>query len=249
MKAAENDLTPRPAEPRGYGGHAGSLRDEIKELLLERGLQPGDPVPSEVALMETLHVSRGSLREALKSLQALEIIETRHGSGMFVGRLSMSAMADGLMFHSRLGEGVDDRSTVADLADLREILESQLIRRVADSATVEQLALLDVLVERFALSVDQDEIDEIDHEFHRELYAGLGNMLVLRMLEAFWRVLSTVRPSLSEAATTQPMVAEKHRRIVDALRAGDADAAEKAMVEHFDGTRDWLSTRTKKAEG
>jgi DNA-binding FadR family transcriptional regulator len=239
MTVTNDGEVPRDGR-RGYGGHAANLRDEIKELLLDRGLQPGDPVPSEAALMKTLNVSRGSLREALKSLQALEIIETRHGSGMFVGQLSMAAMADGLMFHSRLGEGVDDRSTAADLADVREILESQLIRRVADSVTPEQLAILDGLVERFEVVADQTELDVVDHEFHRELYVGLGNMLVLRMLEAFWRVLSTVRPSLSAGTTPQEAIAEKHRRIVAALRAGDPDAAEAAVVEHFIGTHDWI---------
>jgi DNA-binding FadR family transcriptional regulator len=230
-------VTDRPR----FGGQARALREDIKQLLLDRGLRPGDPVPSEASLIEILGVSRGSLREALKSLQALEIIETRHGSGMFVGHLSLTAMADGLAFHSQLGEGQDDLSTAADLADIRGILETQLIRRVAESVSDDEMARLDELVVEMADAVHSgSDIDDIDRLFHAELYARLGNVLVLQLLDVFWRALSSVRPSLPDPFSDSDEVVRKHRAIVDALRRGNANDAELAMKDHFAGTRAWI---------
>lgn len=223
------------------GGGARELREDIKQLLLDRGLRPGDAVPSEASLIEILGVSRGSLREALKSLQALEIIETRHGSGMFVGHLSLTAMADGLAFHSQLGDGQDDLSTAADLADIRGILEIQLIRRIAESITDEEIGRLDEILDRMAeVAARGDDIDDIDREFHAELYVRLGNFLVLQLLDVFWRALSAVRPSLPDPFSRPGEAVEKHRAIVDSLRERDADAAEAAMRVHFAGTRGWI---------
>jgi DNA-binding FadR family transcriptional regulator len=231
---------PSRAFPRRQNA-AQDLRDEIKQLLLDRGLRPGDAMPSETTLIEILGVSRGSLREALKSLQALEIIETRHGSGMFVGHLSLTAMADGLTFHSQLGEGQDDLSTAADLADIREILETVLIRRVATSITAGDLDQLDVLLDEMADAIHGGEtIDDIDRRFHALLYAQVGNALVLQLMDVFWRALSSVRDALPAPFDNPDDSVTKHRAIVDALRNADADAAETAMIEHFARTREWI---------
>lgn len=227
-----------------YRVTARDLQADIKEILLDRGLQPGDPVPTEAVLIEVLGVSRGSLREALKSLQAVGIIETRHGSGSVVGQPSFAAMADGLAFHSRLGEVSDSLSTAADLVDIREILETVLIRRVALAADDRLADDLGATVDRMAESVrggdHSREFDQLDLEFHTRLYSELGNVLVLRLLEAFWGALRGVRGSLPDPFDEPADAVRKHRAIADAVRAGDADAAEAAMRAHFATTRAWI---------
>ena len=219
------------------------LHEDIQDVLIELGLQPGDPVPSEITLIGMLGVSRGSLREALKSLQALEIIETRHGTGMFVARLSLSALVDGLVFHSKLADEHDGLETVTDLADVRELLETQLIRRVAKQASVDDLARFDKLLGAIKKATGGVAgLDEADRAFHAGLYANLGNGFVLNLLEAFWRVLRVVRPVLLDNSGDRKENLQKHVAIVDALRAGDADAAQTAMREHFSGTRAWIES-------
>lgn len=219
------------------------LHQDIQDVLVELGLQPGDPVPSEATLVELLGVSRGSLREALKSLQALEIIETRHGTGMFVGRLSLSALVDGLVFHSKLGDRRNRLSTVIDLADVREILETQLIRRVAERATSADLVHFDSLLHAIqSVSGGVEQMDEADHAFHAGLYSNLGNEFVLSLLEAFWRVLRIVRPALLDNSGDRDENNRKHAAIVEALHSGDADEAESAMRKHFSGTRKWIES-------
>ncbi|MFS0892681.1 FadR/GntR family transcriptional regulator [Microbacterium sp. 179-I 3D3 NHS] len=226
---------------RGYGGHADALQEDIKRLLLELRLRPGDAIPSEASLIEQLGVSRGSLREALKSLQSLGILETRHGSGTFVAELSFERLAAGLVFHTKLG-GADDLSTIAELADIREVLETALIRRVAGAIDDEQLAALDVLVERMGDRADHhQEADDLDRKFHGALYASLDRRLVNQLLEAFWLALAAARPALPQAFMTGHEAVEKHRAILDAVRSGDAEAAAAAMKDHFAPTREWVS--------
>jgi DNA-binding FadR family transcriptional regulator len=229
------------AEVRKYGNASRDVRDDIKQILLDRELRPGAALPSEAVLIDILGVSRGTLREALKSLQATGIIETRHGTGSFVGQPSLRAMADGLMFHSRLGEGQDNLTTASDLADIREILETELIRRVATGAGDDQLQRLDALVEEMdARREDRADLDDVDHQFHRELYAELGNALVLQLLDVFWSALGTVRESLPMPFDTPEDAVRKHRAIVDALVLHDAEAAEAAIKDHFALTRTWI---------
>jgi DNA-binding FadR family transcriptional regulator len=225
-------------------GGGRDLTQEIKQILLDAGLRPGEPMPTESSLIDLLGVSRGSLREALKSLQALGIIETRHGSGSFVGHLSLSAMVDNLAFHSQLLGSQDDFSTAADLTDIREILETTLIRRVAISVNEGVLEELEGMVDQMAQAVaggkSIDDVDGLDRSFHRLLYADLGNALVLQLLDAFWKALASVRGSLPAPFEKPGDAVKKHRAIVDSLRNGNPEAAERAMKDHFASTRRWI---------
>lgn len=226
---------------RGYGGHAGTLRNEITQLLLELDLRPGDPIPSENTLIERLNVSRGSLREALKTLQAQGILEARHGSGTYVSRLSFEGFADGLIFHSRLsGEGAV--RTATELADLRQILETELIQRVAmNGASESTLARLEQIVDEMGRRADQDgTLDDLDREFHAKLYAELDLPLMGQLLEAFWMALAWAKPVPSGPVRESDAV-ERHRAIVEAVASRDASGAAEAMREHFANTQRWIS--------
>ena len=88
--------------PRPRPSRAVEAQEGVKELILQRGLAAGDPLPTESELMEELGVSRNSIREALKALQAVGIVDIRHGFGMFVGRMSLAGLVDELAFHSRI---------------------------------------------------------------------------------------------------------------------------------------------------
>jgi DNA-binding FadR family transcriptional regulator len=118
-----------------------AIQDELMELILERRLQPGDLLPTEPELVEELGVSRNSVREALKALQALDIVEIRHGHGTYVGRLSLDPLTNGLTFRTLQGIGRDVRA-IGEILEVREVLEDGLIRRVADSIPDDDLEAL-----------------------------------------------------------------------------------------------------------
>lgn len=104
------------ARSKGTGHNAvGSIQD----LILVEGLGPGDPMPTENELCEQLAISRSSVREAMRTLASLDIVEVRHGHGTFVGQLSLAPLVDGLLFRARLDDGNDLRA-------LREVVELRI---------------------------------------------------------------------------------------------------------------------------
>jgi DNA-binding FadR family transcriptional regulator len=210
-----------------------AIRDEITGLILNRGLRSGDPLPTETELVEALGVSRNSIREALKALQALDIVEIRHGYGTYVGRLSLDPLADGLTFRALHDIGQDLHS-MEEILEVREALEAALIRRVAESVPEEDLAALDEVTKRMAERAKSgDTFAEEDREFHEVLYRSLNNALVTQLLRAFWDVFHRVNHRLGVTDPDPAQTVRRHRAIVTALRKRDVTRAERAMVEHF----------------
>jgi DNA-binding FadR family transcriptional regulator len=210
-----------------------AIRDEITGLILGRGLKSGDPLPTETELVETLGVSRNSIREALKALQALDIVEIRHGYGTYVGRLSLDPLADGLTFRALHDIGRDLRS-MEEILEVREALENALIRRVAATVPEEDLAALDEVTRRMSARARSGEtFAEEDREFHEVLYRSLNNALVTQLLRAFWDVFHRVNHRLGVTDPNPMQTVRRHRAIVTALRRHDVTRAEVAMTEHF----------------
>lgn len=215
--------------------------DEIKRVIIEANLTAGDALPTEAELMQRLGVSRGSLREALKRLQARGIVEVVHGRGMYVGRLSMDALVDGLSFHIRLSNAEETRRLASDLVDVRDLLESALVQRVALSADADRVQALErIVVAMENTAVDAEPFQDLDRDFHTVLYDGIHNTVVAQLIRAFWTVLDAARPALPVSRGDRVANAGHHRAILNAVRAGDAAAAEHAMTEHFRGTHRWI---------
>jgi DNA-binding FadR family transcriptional regulator len=208
-----------------------AIRDEITALILARGLRSGDPLPTETELVETLGVSRNSVREALKALQALDIVEIRHGHGTYVGRLSLDPLADGLTFRALHDIGRELRS-MEEIVEVREALEGALIRRVAGGGA--DLPALDEVIRRMEeRAAAGATFAAEDREFHDLLYRSLDNALVTQLLQAFWDVFHRVNHRLGVTDPDPMETVRKHRAIVTALRERDVEGATAAMAEHF----------------
>lgn len=217
------------------------VQQQIKSIILRAGLAPGAPLPTETELMQRLNVSRGSLREALKGLQARGIVDVVHGRGMFVSPMSMGALVDGLSFHARLGTPDESRRLAAELVEVRDLLESALVQRVAIDPDPGTLARLDDLVTRMEdLAADAEPFHELDRAFHSELYADVDNRIVGQLIAAFWDVLEAARPALSASQDDRAANAQCHRAIVDAIRDRHPAEAGAAMTAHFAGTHRWI---------
>ena len=208
-----------------------AIRDEITALILGRGLRSGDALPTETELVEALGVSRNSVREALKALQALDIVEIRHGHGTYVGRLSLDPLADGLTFRALHDIGRELRS-MEEIVEVREALEGALIQRVARSGT--DLSALDEVIRRMEERAAAGRTFAAeDREFHDLLYRSLDNALVTQLLQAFWDVFHRVNHRLGVTDPDPVETVRKHRAIVTALRDRDVEGAAAAMAEHF----------------
>ncbi|MFD9331818.1 FadR/GntR family transcriptional regulator [Streptomyces sp. NPDC060065] len=215
---------------------SGQIQREVMQLILDRKLRAGAPLPTEVELMEDLGVSRNSVREALKALQALDIVDIRHGYGTYVGEASLTPLVDGLTFRT-LARPSDDASALAEILQVREVLEEGLIRRVAGTLSEAELDRLESVVTRMETAGQEGgPFAELDREFHELLYASLGNALVPQLLGAFWTVFRRVSGIRGWTDDPAPEVTvRRHRDIVTALRAHDVEGAQRAMAFHFRG--------------
>lgn len=214
-----------------------ALQADIMELILDRDLDAGDPLPTESELCEVLGVGRNTLRESLKVLQALGVIEIRHGFGMFVAPSNFDALADGLTFRGRLSlrhEGLE----ALQLVDIRQALESGLISAAIAVVTKEHLALIEAAVAKMEELAARGEIfAETDAEFHRLLFEPLGNDLLMNLMSVFWKVYSKIHMEIGTEGTDLVTTAGQHRDIYTAVAAQDATTASELLNRHFDGIR------------
>ena len=207
------------------------------ELILDRDLDAGDPMPTENELCEVLGVGRNTLRESLKVLQALGVIEIRHGFGMFVAPSNFDALADGLTFRGRLSlrhEGVE----ALQLVDIRQALEAGLISSTIQVVTEADLQRLAEVVGTMEDLAHQGEaFTEADAEFHRLLFAPLGNDLLMNLMDVFWKVYRKIHVEIGVGTRSLVQTAAEHRLIYEAVVSQDATAASALLSAHFDGIR------------
>ena len=209
--------------------------DQIKQLILSRGLRPGDPLPTEGELCETLDVSRSSVREAIRTLSTLDIVDVRHGHGTYVGGMSLDPMVEALVFRGVL-------SPEGSLQALREVVE---VRLALDLSMAEQVVAaaqgdehggeLDELVAEMVDKAGRGEYFlEADRAFHTKLFDTLDNRLVGQLVGAFWDVHTAVLPQLDIAPPDDiHRTAKAHGDMLDAVRAGDVEAYRQAVIEHY----------------
>lgn len=214
-----------------------ATRERIKQLILDQELRPGDPIPTEPQLMEELGLSRNSVREALKALQAVGIIEIRHGFGSYVGTVALDALTEGLVFRGRLSLRSDHRD-LWELVEVRQALELGLLPQVIATAGDDDLAAVGVCVETMKAATSSAEEREVaDRMFHARLYAPLGNRLIGELLEAFWDVYHDLLAGTDRQHVDHDVIAAEHQAIYDAVRARDVGAAVEATRRAFDMMR------------
>ncbi|MFH9660741.1 FadR/GntR family transcriptional regulator [Streptomyces sp. NPDC017248] len=220
---------------------ARDLQERIKRLIVDERLPSGAPLPTEPELMRLLGASRNSVREALKALQAMGIVEIRHGFGTYVGSMSFAPMIEGLAFRTVAGHYRGEDSLL-QLLELREAVETGLVSRLAGRLPQADLVALEALVERMEREAAEGTgLAATDRAFHATLYRGLDNVLLGEVLEAFWDAFHRVQRDLVAAPQDPRVTCRQHREILDAVRSGDSLRAERAIRDHFGHLRARLS--------
>lgn len=202
--------------------------DAIRGLIVERGLQPGDALPSEAELATLLDVGKTSVREALRRLEAHGVVEVRRGKGLYVGAFSFNSLIEHLPY------GLQANSVpLRQILQARRALEEGLVCEVAKVITETDLARLDDLVGQMRERTDNGRVPaDVDQAFHQALFEPLGNPFVLQLIDVFWSVFS--RASDRIVLDLRRPTAEDHAAIVDAVRSGDRTAMTDAVARHFE---------------
>jgi GntR family transcriptional repressor for pyruvate dehydrogenase complex len=209
----------------------------LRQMIASGELAPGAQFPPENQLCERLKISRGSLREAVRMLGALGVIESRHGSGTYVSDLSPERIIGVLA----LTVGLMPLEGVLDMCEPRRVLEGHATAQAAAHMTDAAIAELEMLCERMESSPSVEDVAELDADFHEGIALLSGNKATFELLRVF-RTRSRLYPifDLPNGVTLRQRSDESHRSIVAALRARDAGAAGTAASAHVSQTEAWL---------
>ena len=206
------------------------IRDYVKRYILDQGLSAGDPLPSETQLARELGVGRSSVREAIKALQSLGIVEVRHGNGLYVRSYTFDPIPETLSYGMRF-----DTTILSELAQIRVLLERAAIEDAVKQIGIEDMERLEKLIEVWEERVQAGEPDsDIDEEFHRVLYGTLDNQTFMKLFELFWIAFENLdNPTIQDVSRAEEDL-ENHRAILDAVKARDANLARQHLTHHFD---------------
>ena len=218
-------MTKRAREP----GLKQIIQDRIKLYITEKGLGPGDLLPPEGQFAEDLGVSRGSVREAVKSLESLGIVESRHGEGVCVREFNFDSVLGFLSFGLAF-----QPSRAAEILQIREWLEESAVVVVVDIISDLQLARIEQL---FAVWEEKaragvSTADE-DRAFHRMLYEPLGNGSLLSLIDIFWVVYNALAVRTVPGDADPMLTVRAHRDLFEAVKARDAALARQLLSRHF----------------
>jgi DNA-binding FadR family transcriptional regulator len=205
--------------------------DRIVGMVTEGRLKPGDRMPSIEALAEEFWVGRTSVREALRALELVGIVELRHGGGTFIREDVSGFFLKPLSWSALL-----DRSKIASLAEARRCMESELAAMAAQRAMPEAVAEIEQQLLRMeAVCHQPDEYVKIDPQFHVAVWRAAGNEVMLNMLTS---ILDLLRRVVAAAVANAPTSIEAgllaHRQIYEAIAARDPEAARFSMRRHLD---------------
>ncbi|SFR12124.1 FadR/GntR family transcriptional regulator [Poseidonocella sedimentorum] len=218
------------------------VAEAIKDWVVEHGLQPGDRLPGEAALIEQFGMSKGTIREAMRLLQAQGLVETKTGpgGGSFVGAVSRER-ATALLANYFYFRDV----SIDDIYQVRIALEPELAASLAGQLTEAQLAELEAIMESYAEAATSAEEERRQHvaslRFHARLSDFGGNALLGFFIGFMAQILTdlTVYKRLY-AAPNHDLWAKGRRHqieLIEALRRGDGAGARAVMRSHMEMAR------------
>jgi GntR family transcriptional regulator, transcriptional repressor for pyruvate dehydrogenase complex len=234
-KAARPAAEPELFNRVSLGRISEVIVDQIRLLMRQGQLKPGDRLPPERDLCERFGVSRVTVREALRMLESSGLVEIRVGArgGAFVTAPSSN----------RVGEGLSDLLTLsvisaADVTEVRLILEVGIVPLVCERATEEDLAELQEICDRSEQALrDGDYSMEMSLEFHTRVAAATHNPALSMLVESFsGPILMSLEQAKSAAPEMGKLGTHEHERFIEAVRRRDADAASRIMREHLGRT-------------
>ncbi len=200
-------------------------------------LQPGQKCPPEAELAAQLGVSRSSLREAVRALSALGVMEARHGSGTYVSSLEPTEILKGFA----LLVDLFPFDSVLELFEIRRVLESHAAAAAAARPLPELIAELDSLMEQMEATENSAHISDLDARFHEAICQAGGNSTLAGLMGLFrsrgrhFNIFDS-----RDGAAVRELSNKGHRSIVDAIRNHDPAMAATATASHIAQTEFWL---------
>jgi GntR family transcriptional repressor for pyruvate dehydrogenase complex len=203
--------------------------EQIRDLVTSGRLKPGDRLPSERELSQALSVSRSSVREAVRAMESLGLIQARAGEGTFVASPSGSRGNDPIIASLH-----QDWSTQHKLFEVRRVIEPDLAALAARRATAEQ-------IEKLRTTLNEQEAEILrggtgvkqDSTFHFLMAEATGNEALVRIVDSLMDLLLKTREESLHHGERRAQSLRQHRTILAAIEARDPRAAERLMRDHI----------------
>jgi DNA-binding FadR family transcriptional regulator len=211
--------------------------ERIKEMIVSGELGPGDRLPKEGDLAVRLGLSRNSLREAVRALSLIRVLDVRQGDGTYVTSLKPELLLEAVAFVVDFHR--DD--TVLQLLEVRRILEPAATAMASQAMTDDEIAQLGTLVESVSPDTDIEQLIGADVEFHRRIAAGSGNPALASLIESLSG--PTLRARVWRGLTQEGSVTrttEQHQAIHRAIAARRPEVARAWATVHIADVEEWL---------
>jgi GntR family transcriptional regulator, transcriptional repressor for pyruvate dehydrogenase complex len=210
--------------------------DAIKALIVSGELKPGDTLPPERELATMLGISRPTLREAIRVLSALNVVEPRHGGGTYITSLDPRQLAQPINFLLQV-----DRMAFRHLLEVRQVLEVGAARLAAPRITDDELVALRELTEQADRVVGRPaQFLQLDFEIHTAIIEATGNPIYISLYQSIADLSLESRKRTARSPETRRAAHAGHLAIVAALSTRDGNAAAAAMHDHLDVIQDAL---------
>jgi GntR family transcriptional regulator, transcriptional repressor for pyruvate dehydrogenase complex len=202
---------------------------QVKQLIAEGRFKSGDRLPPERELAEKFVVSRTSVREALRALESLGLIEIRPGEGTFVREVSIDALIGPLALVM-----TSQRAAIGELFEARRVLEPAIAALAASRATPEEVQEMERILEDQAREIAAGRTGLAqDAAFHAAIGTAAHNRAITRVVHAIMDLLGQSREESINTPGRAARSHQDHRRIVQAIAQRDSGAARQAMLDHL----------------
>ena len=216
-----------------------AYEDIVKQIrdLVEKGrLKKGDQLPTERELSDTFKVSRATVREAIRTLESMRLVESRQGNGTYVLASSEEALVQPLaaaLFHEK-----DD---LIDIFFIRKIVEPSVAQLAAEHATRDEIKELEEILQEQAKALESGlNMIRTDSAFHSSLARMAKNRVMERLLLALVDLLEQTREVYLQNDVRAQESLKGHQKVLSAIKCGDCAAARQAMLTHLESVEGLL---------
>jgi DNA-binding FadR family transcriptional regulator len=206
-----------------------AIQEQVKDYITRNQLGPDALLPPEGQLAQDLGVSRGSVREAIKALESLGIVEVRHGDGVRVRSFNFDSVLNLLSYGVHF-----DPDRIVEIMQIRIWLEDAAVVDAVGSIDDGTLAEMEALLARWQAKAEAHaDTSEEDRTFHALLYASLNNDSLSQLIDIFWTVYHALPPEDIGADTDPVATVRTHSELLAAVKERDPLAARQKMRDHF----------------
>ncbi len=211
--------------------------EKIKQMIVSGRVRPGEKLPKEADLAAELGLSRSSLREAVRALSLINVLDVRQGDGTYATSLAPALLLEAVTFIVDFHR--DD--TVLEFLEVRRILEPAATALAALRMPAEDLPELERILESAKADSPSDDFVKADLEFHKKIAVGAGNSVLASLVDNM--SMPTTRARIWRGVT-QPHAQERtlgeHQAIYLAVKNRDPELARSAAIVHISGIESWL---------